>query len=164
MPSGSLPAVCRAFDLPAEAGRLAHLLAPLLVWGDRSVYGSHGYERSEVTDVAVRPGVPREDLGAYLQHMEALCQPADPGLAASKLTELRVLTAHRARDGDDIELMAAAYTHRLAQYPPDVVAAACDAWADGDNFWPTWAELKGACDRRMRGRTQIRDALRKALL
>lgn len=139
------------------------MLAPLLVWGERSLYGAHGYECSEVTDVAVRPGADRADLQAAMIAVDVLCQPCQPSLAAGKLTELRMLTAHRSRDGDDAELMAAAYTQRLAQYPPDVVAAACDGWADGDNFWPTWAELKGACERRMRGRTLIRDALRKAL-
>jgi hypothetical protein len=158
-----LPAVCRAFDLPAAAATLAHSLGPVLVWGDRSVYGSHGYEGVKITDVAVRPGASRDDLAVYLQHIEALCVPSDSMLAAKKLAELRALTAHRARDDVDIEVMADAYTHRLAQYPPDVVVAACDGWADGDNFWPTWAELKGACERRMRGRVQIRDALRRAL-
>jgi hypothetical protein len=28
--------------------------------------------------------------------------------------------------------------------------------------WPAWAELKAECDKRVRGRLQIRDALRRA--
>jgi hypothetical protein len=70
---------------------------------------------------------------------------------------------HRARDGVDVELMAGAYTERLARYPADVVTAACDAWADREQFWPAWAELKAECDKRMRGRLQIRAALARAV-
>jgi hypothetical protein len=156
-------AILKAFALPAGSATLAHSLSPLLAWGDKSLFGSHGYEGTTVTDVAVRRGADPAEIERRLGEVEMLCAPCGADHAAAKLTELRVLTAHRAREGEDAALMAAAYTIRLAQYPADVVSAACDAWADGDNFWPTWAELKGACERRMRGRVQIRDALRKAL-
>jgi hypothetical protein len=97
-----------------------------------------------------------------LAKVMALCDPCDPQLAARKLAELRVLTAHRARDGIDVELMAGAYTERLAAYPQDIVVAAVDGWANREEFWPTWAELKAECDKRMRGRKMIRQALVEA--
>jgi hypothetical protein len=114
-----------------------------------------------ITGVAVREGADPQYVGQCLARVEALCSPCDPREAAVKLAELRVLTVHRARDGNDMELMAQAYTNRLAEYPGDVVTAATKAWADREEFWPSWAELKAECDKRMRGRLQIREALRR---
>lgn len=108
----------------------------------------------------MRPGADPQHVSQCLARIESLCLPCDRWVAAEKLAELRVLTVHRARDGNDTELMAQAYTDRLAQYPADVVIAATKAWSDREEFWPSWAELKAECDKRMRGRVQIRDALR----
>jgi hypothetical protein len=147
------------FDLPAQAVTLAHSLEPLIVWGETSQYGSHGYEGVKITDVAVRKGADPMYVDQCLGKLLVLCDPCEHRFAAQKLAELRVLTAHRARDGVDTELMATAYTQRLATYPADIVAAACDAWTNANQFWPTWSELKNECDKRMSGRKQLRDAL-----
>lgn len=148
-----------AFDLPPQAATLQHSLAPLIVWGEASVYGSHGYESTRITDVKVRPGADPMYVDQCLGKLLAICAPAGSTFAAKKLAELRALTAHRARDGVDVDVMATAYTQRLAEYPVDVVANACDSWANANQFWPAWAELKDACDRKMKGRKQLRDAL-----
>lgn len=150
------------FDLPLQAATLQHSLAPLIVWGEVSVYGSHGYESTRITDVKVRPGADPQYVSQCLGQLENLCAPAGPKFAAQKLAELRALTAHRARGDVDAEVMATAYTARLAEYPADVVAAACDSWANANQFWPAWADLKDACDRKMKGRKQLRDALAAA--
>lgn len=142
---------------------LAHSLAPLIVWGETSLFGEAGYTGTKITDLAVRPHADPQYVGQCLAKLETLCRPCDAGLAAKKLAELRVLTVHRARDAVDMELMAGAYTQRLTQYPADIVVAACDGWANREEFWPSWAELKAECDKRMRGRIQLRDALRKAV-
>jgi hypothetical protein len=148
-----------AFDLPAQAATLAHSLAPLLVWGEASIIGDHGFEGVNLTGVRVRDGADARQVDLCLGGILEICDPCDPQLAARKLAELRVLTAHRARDGVDVELMAGAYTERLAAYPADIVVAAVDGWANREEFWPTWAELKAECDKRMRGRKLIRQAL-----
>lgn len=114
-----------------------------------------------ITDVAIKPGADPAVVSQCLVQAESLCAPCKPNFAGQKLAELRVLTAHRAKDGVDMELLAQAYTTRLAEYPPDVVAAATKAWADREQWWPSWAELKAECDKRMRGRLQVRDALRR---
>lgn len=156
--------VCRAFALPEVAtARLPRLLAPLLVWGEASVFGDHGFEGVSVTSVAVRPSASRDDLTAAYADILAVCEPCQPNIAAGKLAELRSMTVTRKRDDVDMDVAAAAYTSRLAQYPTDVVVAACDAWADREEFWPSWAELKFECDKRFRGRRQIRDALEQAI-
>lgn len=156
-PAGTRPLA--AFDLPPQAATLAHSLAPLLVWGEASIIGDHGFEGVNITGTKVRDGADRAEVERCIEPLLALCDPCDPQLAARKLAELRVLTAHRARDGVDVELMAGAYTERLAAYPADIVVAAVDGWADREEFWPTWAELKAECDKRMRGRKLIRKAL-----
>jgi hypothetical protein len=107
----------------------------------------------------VAPSADRQTIAHCKAEIDRLCRPCNGQLAAKKLTELRALTVHRARDGIDVELMAGAYLQRLAQYPADVVVAACDGWANCEEFWPSWAELKAECDKRMRGRLQIKRAL-----
>lgn len=114
-----------------------------------------------IKDVAVRPGFDAAEVQRHAAAVERLCEPAGTDIATQKLTELRRLTAHRAQGDNDMVLTAVAYTQRLAQYPADVVAAACDGWADREQWWPSWAELKAECDKRMRGRLQIRETLRR---
>lgn len=125
------------------------------------MYAGDEFEGVAVKDVAVRPGFDLAELERHAAAVERLCAPAGTDLASKKLTELRALTAHRAKDDGDMVLTAVAYTQRLAQYPADVVAAACDGWADREQWWPSWAELKAECDKRMRGRLQIRETLRR---
>lgn len=160
----SLPEVIRAFGLPLEtAGTLGLLLAPLLSWGETSLFANEQFDGTSITGVVVRPGAPRQAVEKALAHVESTCRPCHADLAAQELAHLRVLTVHRQRDPKEMSLMAVAYTQRLAEYPVDVVIAACKAWADREEFWPSWAELKAEADKRMRGRLQVRDALRRAV-
>lgn len=146
-----------AFDLgpTVAAQRLAPLLAPHIVWGERTTFSERGFEGVQLVDVAARSEPP--PLARSL--LEEILAPCGARFAASKLAELRALTASRARDGEDIAAMASAYTVRLAEYPADVVMAACHAWADRETFWPAWADLKAECDKRMRGRLKIKAAI-----
>lgn len=154
-----MPEVVRAFDLPPQAATLVRSLAPLLAWGETSRFNGDQFDGTTITGVAVRPLANPQQVSRALAELESICLPCDRRVAAVKLAEMRVLTVHRARDGNDMELMAQAYTDRLAEYPVDVVTAATKAWSDREEFWPSWAELKAECDKRMRGRLQIRDAL-----
>ncbi len=158
--SPSLPMA--GFGLPDNAVTLRRSLSRLCVWAETSRFGDHGFEGVEMKSVTVRPGSNPASVRDCLSQMESLCRRCPPDLAAKKLTELRALTVSRARGETDMALMAAAYTQRMMEYPADVVVAACDGWANREEFWPSWAELKGECDKRMRGRLQIRDALRSA--
>lgn len=164
-PNGDqVPEVIRAFGLPMEtAGTLGPLLAPLLSWGETSLFANEQFDGTSITGVVVRPGAPRQAVEKALAHVESTCRPCHADLAAQELAHLRVLTVHRARDPKEMQLVAVAYTQRLAEYPVDVVIAACKAWADREEFWPSWAELKAEADKRMRGRLQVRDALRRVV-
>lgn len=138
-------------------------LAALLVWGETSRFSDAGFEGTTIGDVRVIDGASRDLVERLWEPVQRLCEPCGSRVAGEKLTELRALTVTRARADIDSEFTGAAYTARLAQYPADVAIAACDAWANREEFWPSWAELKAECDKRMRGRLQIRDALQKAL-
>lgn len=139
--------------------RLGRFIERACVWGVVDVFGADGqFDAAHVGEVVVRKGTP-EELDAVARVVDGLLEPAPADMAATKLAELRAVTVHRARDGIDVELLATAYTQRLARYPADVVAAACDAWADREEFWPSWAELKAECDKRMRGRLALKRAL-----
>lgn len=155
--------VVRAFDLPPQAVSLAHSIEQLICWGVHDRYGSHGWEGVTVTGVSVVDGASPAAVRAALDDIERLCAPADLKLVASSLAKLKALTASRAKTGEDMSLTALAYTEELAAYPADVVVAACKAWQSANTWWPSWAELKNECDKRMMGRTQIRDALRRAV-
>lgn len=155
------PEVARVFDLPASATNLARSLGRLISWQGVSIYAGEEFAGVAIKDVAVRPGFDAAEVQRHAAAVERLCEPAGTDIATQKLTELRRLTAHRAQGDNDMVLTAVAYTQRLAQYPADVVAAACDGWADREQWWPSWAELKAECDKRMRGRLQIRETLRR---
>jgi hypothetical protein len=137
------------------------LLAPLVAWGEKSLFSGDQFDGTAITGVIVREGAQPQAVEKALAHVESICRPCHANVAAEELAHLRVLTVHRQRDSKEMELMAVAYTQRLAEYPTDVVIAACKAWADREEFWPSWAELKAECDKRMRGRLQIREALRR---
>lgn len=113
----------------------------------------------EISGVAVKPDADMALVQEAADYLARMCAPADIKLVVRKLAELKAMTVSRARDEVDMELVGAAYGQRLAQYPADVVNAACDRWANREEFWPSWAELKGECDKLMRGRTRVRDAL-----
>jgi hypothetical protein len=158
-PAARNPALAR-FDLPATAARLGLFIERSCAWGEADVFAADGqFECSTLGEVIVLPRASLADKAQAAADLARLLEPAPIELAGQKLAELRALTAHRARDGVDVELIATAYTQRLAQYPADVVAAACDAWANREQWWPTWAELKAECDKRMRGRLALRRAL-----
>lgn len=60
------------------------------------------------------------------------------------LAELSVISAKRQDDGFTEGLRLTAYASRLSQYPADVArhCVLVRTW----KFWPTWDELKSACD------------------
>lgn len=156
---GNMPTALKTFGLPETSVRLARFIERACAWRVADVFGADGqFEASHVGEVVIRKGT-AEEIEAVTRAVDALLDPAPADMAATKLAELRAVTVHRARDGIDVELLATAYTQRLTRYPVDVIAAACDAWADREEFWPSWAELKAECDKRMRGRLALARAL-----
>jgi hypothetical protein len=122
------------------------------------------FESCAAIDVEVRAGADPREAAGLLSIIEAACQPDDGATVATReLAKLRRMTVSRASDDDDVGLMAAAYIDELSEYPPDVIEAACTRWRNRERWFPAWAELKAECDRLVRGRRDLRSALRKGL-
>lgn len=155
----AIPALPSEFGLSDAPVSLQHSLAGLLVWRATSRFSAHGFDGVDYSEMRVVPAADPASVQRALTEISRLCEPSGPRVAGRHLTELLALTVSRSRDDVDRELMGAAYTERLSQYPADVVKTACSRWADREEFWPSWAELKAECDKHMRGRKQIRDAL-----
>jgi hypothetical protein len=82
---------------------------------------------------------------ATLADVHRLMTPAPGREIEGWLAELSVIVARRASEPMDEALRLEAYASRLRAYPADVAKAAIlgKRW----QFWPTWAELAGECDR-----------------
>lgn len=79
---------------------------------------------------------------------------APPRQIVEELTKLRMLTAAR-NPGDDLDLLVTAYAERMAEYPLDIIRAACREMADKSTFFPAWAELRAAMDEWLTSRREI---------
>lgn len=155
--------VLRALDLPEAAGSLVPSVDSALTLRPRSVIGIDGqFERTVIDRAEIRDGADPRELIGLRRAFAQLVEPAGEELATALLAELSSVTMRRAYHTEDDALTAIAFTSRLAVYPPDVAKAACEAWADREKFWPSWAELKAECDRRMCGRLAVMRALEGA--
>lgn len=106
-------------------------------------------------EVSGDPAVIRDQIGS----VERLLAPPSIRQTEAWLAELATLTASRARDGFDLELMVSAYSNRLASFPADVVKHALTAWPW--KWFPTWAELEPVCKRLAARRLMLLEALRR---
>jgi hypothetical protein len=80
-----------------------------------------------------------------LADIHRMTTPAPSREIEGWLAELSVIVARRASEPMDEAVRLEAYASRLRAYPADVVRAAVlgKRW----QFWPTWAEMAGECDR-----------------
>jgi hypothetical protein len=85
--------------------------------------------------------------------------PADARMILGEIARLRAMTKARAESNTDLEMLAHVYAEELANYPPDVIRAACRGWARREKWWPSWAELKDCLDRAVRRRQALWDTL-----
>lgn len=150
------------FQLPlAAAISSAPLLASVIVVvTTRDVIGDDGqFDRIVPAQVVLHKDAEPADVETLRALIDELCRPMGVEQAEAVLGELAALTVRRAHDEIADDVLASAYSARLAQYPRDVAADACSDWADGHRFWPAWAELRAACDRRVAPRQLLQQAL-----
>jgi hypothetical protein len=69
--------------------------------------------------------------------------PADSLLATARL---RAVARQRPTITADEKMALAVYAEKLAKYPAEVVAMACEKWLESSPFWPSVAELLKACE------------------
>lgn len=137
-----------------------------LKFSTRSVFGADGQFDGAVADTAVLTGEHDEaSVRRALEICRDQCRPGGHEIAAQELTLLERKTVGAKQGDDDQRLRGVAYANDLAQYPADVIRAACRRWADCSRWWPAWADLKRECDRlaakRIAEHGAIEDALRR---
>lgn len=160
MPSAAVEAqrraTARACGLPAAAASLVPLLGSALVIVSNSRFAADGFDSTEFSATV------RDDPAAVEAARHALAPwlaPVGVDNAVAMLGELGLLTKRRAGDDDSDDLTLRAYARRLAEYPRDAAEYVLTGWASSQVFWPAWAELQSALDRRVRVRRQFAKAL-----
>lgn len=86
-------------------------------------------------------------------------EPLDPRETVKRLAEMRLLVRRRNEANDDLDAQTALYASRLRKYPADVVSHVLTKWADREEWWPSWAEMKAQCDRHAKRRMALRRVL-----
>jgi hypothetical protein len=123
-------------------------IATALTLTTRSVYGPDGEFEGAVVEAAKLTGQHDEDtIRRAITICEDHCRPGGHEIAAQELALLERKTVGARQAEADQRLRGAAYAADLAQYPADIIRAACKRWADGNRWWPAWADLKRECDR-----------------
>jgi hypothetical protein len=111
-----------------------------------------------------RPGIPPEaaaQAAELLATFRRLCAPPEERDLARELCRLRSTVAARAEDELDWQFKLGVYLDELAGYPADIVVQVLRYWSRNEKWWPTWAELHGLLERRIRSRAACLDALAK---
>lgn len=75
------------------------------------------------------------------------------------LLELKVLTASRTEQTDDIKLTVELYRRRLEKYPADVVRHVLQTQPSRSRWWPAWAELEERLEPLSRQRFKMAELL-----
>ena len=128
-----------------------------------SLYGENGYEGEFVSSIEMKPDRPVDAVRATLMVLDAACAPADHRTLAKAVAEMAMVMKARAEDGMDTTTRVALIARNLAEFPGDVALAACKRQMDGYKFFPSWMELRMACQIIGGKRLALRAALRKAL-
>ena len=93
---------------------------------------------------------------SLLQH--CLSTPA-PQVIKTALAKLRAATRSRAEDEGDLAMTMQVLGDECAEYPPDVVRAACLRWMRREKWFPSLSELRDEMQRLVRRRKLIAEAL-----
>lgn len=102
---------------------------------------------------------PPERKAQLLALLEEVNRPADPGLVALEAARCLSVTASRAREAVDLQMMAAVLVDELVEFSPDVIQTAFRRWARREKWWPTLAEIREECHQLTRFRRAIVRAL-----
>lgn len=127
-------------------------------------YGPDGqFDGVVVTSAVFAATCSEQALRSAIAVLEQAARPGGTMAATRALSYLRAKTATRAGGLADQHITGKAYAEALAEYPADIIDAACNRWADGSKWWPAWAELKQECDRMAAKRRAEYRALKDAL-
>lgn len=118
-----------------------------------------------LTVMALRPVMPvsATDLQAALDVVEVAMRPGREADVIKAMLRMRVVTRSREMGRADEELMWSVFAEKLAKYPADAVAAACERWLETSPFWPSVSEILPYCEWAMQPRRELQVLLLRAL-
>lgn len=153
--AGRQPSPARGLP-PAVVARLPAAVAAALVVGPFAPEYPSGADLALPLVMITLPAtLARADVSAALDVANRACVPAGPSAALLATARLRVGTRQRPMAREDETLQLALYGEKLARYPADAVAAACEAWLEASPFWPSVSEILQACERAMQPRREL---------
>lgn len=178
-PTGTQVSVCGFGKPPASLDEAQTLLAnakpgqvdaAIQAWLPRSVSSRiaerlyDGQDRTRdytVVGYDLDDGFNENDGRESLRLLEMLNARAEPETCEHELARLKVLTATRNLSQADLTAQIAIYAEELTEYPIDVVRESCRWWAAREKWFPSWAELRDACEERVMKRRAILTGLRR---
>lgn len=133
----------------------------MVVGPGQTIRGSDGqYEASTLGQFRISPGMTVDEMRRDLSTVNASLQFAPENQVAAHVARLMVRTKLRTQGEAEANLLAETLVMDLRHYPADVVGWACDQWPKlGNVFFPSWAELRALCERRVDARRRLKKAL-----
>lgn len=110
--------------------------------------------RYELRDIAETDSFVAAAKGC-LAELQPLLERSDRSTIIKELGRLSAGTKTRKEDPVDGSMRAAVFMDCLAPYPADVVIWACRNWLESEVFFPSYAELRQLCERRVKRRRML---------
>ncbi len=120
------------------------------------------HERTDLGSFVIDPGMTTEEMQRDLNVVVDSLQFSEENEIAKHVARLMVRTKMRIQGESEARLLAETMVMDLRIYPIDAVAWACEPWVQGGEegkFFPSWAELRELCERRVSGRQRLKKAL-----
>lgn len=97
----------------------------------------------------------RAELEDALPAARAACTAGTQAACLKATARLAAVAVTRPTAQTDQKLAMAVYAEKLASYPPDVVAQACEVWMGRSPFWPAVSEILKVCEWVMQPRREL---------
>ncbi len=156
-------------NLVAVFGRyLLAMPAPVttrLRWNVRvPEHSALGWPLADVQDLssADLEVIPYDDLQQALEVAYLSLRPSGPADCLTATARLRAVARQRPSVEADEALSLTVYAEKLAKYPDDAVAMACEKWLETSPFWPAVSEILQACEWAMQRRRALAQMLERA--
>jgi hypothetical protein len=116
----------------------------------------------DLVSITITGGLSGNDLAAALVVVEQSLKPSGPADCLQATARLRAVARMRPTITSDERLALAVYGDRLAKYPADAVALACEKWIETSPFWPGVSELLRMVEWALQPRRELVLALARA--
>lgn len=171
--SGALPVVVsvgiarriETHGLPASLARNlpASVAAALSFRTMAAEYGETQPPGMDLVAIEIGGSVSRADLAKALDLAEQSLKPSGPADCLAQTSRLRAVARQRPVITTDEKLAVVVYGEKLAKYPADAVAMACDAWLERSPWWPAVSELLQMVERVLQPRRELVLALTRKM-